>query len=220
MLLLGRPTVAADDVVESYKFDVGVSVGMSGYLGDVNESNMFKRPGVAANLGVRYLFDSRWAAKAQFGVSTLSGDSSDSDMVLPGGASYSFKSTAFDLSVRGEANFFAYGIGETYKRLRRWTPFMSLGIGCTVASTGGGKTFAAFNIPMGVGVKFKIRPRLNAQMEFVMTKVFGDKVDSDEITDLYQIKSNFLKNTDWYSSITIGISYEFGPRCVTCHRID
>ena len=53
-----------------------------------------------------------------------------------------------------------------------------------------------------------------------MTKVFGDNVDSRELTDLYQIKSSFLKNTDWYSTLMFSVSYEFGERCVTCHRID
>lgn len=209
----------SQDIVESYKYDIGVGLGMSGYLGDANESNLFKHPGVAANVGVRYLIDSRWAAKVQVNLATLSGNTADFDNVLPGNAQYDFKSTVYDLSLKGEANFFAYGIGETYKRLRRWTPFVSLGVGVTMASSAG-NTSAAFSIPMGVGVKFKISRRLNLNAEFTMTKVFGDKVDSKELTDLYQIKSSFLKNTDWYSTLTVGISYEFGPRCVTCHRID
>lgn len=209
----------AQDIVESYKYDIGVGLGMSGYLGDANESNLFKHPGFAANAGVRYLIDSRWAAKAQINFGTLSGNTADFDNVLPGNEQYDFKSTIYDLSLKGEANFFAYGIGETYKRLRRWTPFLSLGVGVTMASSAG-NTSAAFSIPMGVGVKFKISRRLNLNAEFTMTKVFGDKVDSKELTDLYQIKSSFFKNTDWYSTFTVGISYEFGPRCVTCHRID
>ncbi|MCM1293555.1 MAG: porin family protein [Bacteroides sp.] len=211
--------VSAQDIVESYKYDIGVGLGMSGYLGDANGSNLFKHPGFAANAGVRYLFNSRWAAKAQIGMATLSGNTADFENCLPDGAQYSFKSTAYDLTVKGEANFFAYGIGETYKRLRRWTPFVSVGLGVTMASSAG-NTSAAFSLPLGVGVKFKISQRLNLNAEFTMTKVFGDKVDSKELTDLYQIKSSWLKNTDWYSTFTIGISYEFGPRCVTCHRVD
>lgn len=212
-------SLRAQQDVESYKFDIGAGVGMSGYLGDANESNLFKHPGVAFNAGVRYLFDSRWAAKAQLGMATLSGNTADFNYVLPDGANYEFKSTAYDLTVRGECNFFAYGIGETYKRLRRWTPYLSLGLGLTMANNSSGN-FVAFNIPMAVGVKYKINRRMNLNAEFCMTKVFGDKVDSAELTDLYQIKSSFMKNTDWYSTLTIGISYEFGPRCVTCHRID
>ena len=210
---------SAEDYVESYRYDIGVGLGMSGYLGDANESNLFKHPGFAANAGVRYLFDSRWAAKAQLSMATISGNTADFENVLPGNAQYSFKSTVYDLSVKGEANFFAYGIGETYKRLRRWTPYLTVGIGLTMASSAG-NTSAAFSIPMGVGFKYKLSRRLNLNAEFTMTKVFGDKIDSKELTDLYQIKSSFLKNPDWFSTLTVGISYEFGPRCATCHRID
>lgn len=211
---------SAQDVVESYKFDFGAGLGMSGYLGDANESNLFKHPGFAADIAARYLFDSRWAVRAQLSMATLSGNTADFDNVLPGNASYEFKSTVYDLGVRGECNFFAYGIGETYKRLRRWTPFLSLGVGVTMSANGSGSSYVAFNIPMGIGVKYKFAPRWNLIAEFTMTKTFGDKIDSDELTDIYQIKSSFLKNTDWYSTLTVGVSFEFGPRCVTCHRID
>ncbi len=217
--MISAPQIQAQDIVESYKFDLGAGIGMSGYLGDANESNLFKHPGFAANIGGRYLFDSRWAVRAQLGMQTLSGNTADFSNVLPDGRQYSFKSTAYDLGFRGECNFFGYGIGETYKRLRRWTPFLSVGIGMTMSSTPDG-SFFALNIPMGVGIKYKFKPRWNLIAEFSMTKVFGDKVDSAELTDLYQIKSSFLKNTDWYSSLTVGITYEFGARCVTCHRID
>ena len=219
ILMSGSIGALSQDFVESYRYDIGVGLGMSGYLGDANESNLFKHPGFAANAGVRYLFDSRWAAKAQLSMATISGNTAEFDNVLPGNAQYDFKSTVYDLCVKGEANFFAYGIGETYKRLRRWTPYLTLGLGVTMASSDGNNSLA-FSIPMGVGMKFKISQRLNLNAEFSMTKVFGDKIDSKELTDLYQIKSSFLKNTDWFSTLTVGISYEFGPRCVTCNRID
>ncbi len=209
----------AADYVDSYRYDVGVGLGTSGYLGDANESNLLKNLGFSANAGVRYLFDSRWAAKAQFSMATISGNTANFENVLPDNAQYEFSSTVFDLSVKGEANFFAYGIGETYKRLRRWTPYLTLGVGVTMASTEGATT-AAFSIPMGVGFKFKLSRRLNLNAEFTMTKVFGDKIDSEQLTDLYRIESSFLKNTDWFSTLTVGVSYEFGPRCATCNRID
>lgn len=211
--------VYAQNPVESYKFDVGAGIGMSGYLGDANASNMFKHPGFTGNIGLRYLINSRWNVKAQLSVVSLSGNTADFDNVYPGGAQYSFKSMVYDLGIRGECNFFAYGIGETYKRLRRWSPYLTVGIGCTMSRTGG-DNFFAMNLPMGVGIRYKISTRLNIHAEFIMTKAFGDHVDSKELSDLYQIKSSFMKNTDWYSTISVGFSYEFGPRCVTCHRID
>ena len=209
----------AEDYVDSYRFDIGVGLGTSGYLGDANDSNLLKNLGFSANAGARYLFDNRWAAKAQFSVATLSGSTADFENVLPNNAQYDFKSTVFDLSIKGEANFFSYGMGETYKRLRRWTPYLTVGVGMTLAATEGATT-AAFSVPMGLGFKFKLSRRLNLNAEFTMTKVFGDKIDSEQLTDLYRIESSFLKNTDWFSTLTVGITYEFGPRCAVCNRID
>ena len=140
------------------------------------------------------------------------------DDVLPGGASYSFKSTVYDLGGRVEFNFFPYGIGETYKKLKRWSPYLTVGIGLTLASCGG-QTNAGFNIPMGAGIKYKIKERLNFGVEFTMTKVFSDHVDG-VLSDLYQIQSSFLKNTDWYSNISVSLTYEFGKRWATCHYVD
>ena len=72
---LRQPLQAQD--VESYKFDIGASAGMSGYLGDANQSNMFRHPGVAAALTGRYLADERWAARVSAGLRTLSGNTAD-----------------------------------------------------------------------------------------------------------------------------------------------
>ncbi len=202
-----------------YKFDFGASLGMSGYIGDANRSNIFKKPGFDGEVSMRYIGESRWALRGVLSTFGLSGDTSGMKDVLPEEASYSFTSQVYELSVRGEFNFFAYGIGETYKRLRRWSPYLTLGVGAALASSGG-NTAAALTIPMGLGVKFKLRERLNLGVEFTMTKAFSDKFDGPELADLNQIKTAFYKNTDWYSRLTVGISYEFGKRCETCHYVD
>lgn len=213
----GAVNVSAQQDVESYKFDVGAGVGMSGYLGDANESNLFKHPGVAANLSFRYLANSRFAVRGLFSMATISGNSAEMETVFPDNAVYDFKSTVFDLGARAEFNFFAYGIGETYRRLRRWTPYLTLGVGAALSSCDG-TTAVAFSLPMGVGLKYKVSRRVNLMAEFTMTKLFGDKADG--IADPYKIKSSFFKNTDWVSALTLSFSYEFGPRCVVCHRVD
>lgn len=202
-----------------YKFDFGAELGMSGYIGDANRSNIFKKPGFDGELSVRYIGDARWAVRGVLSTFGLSGDTQGMADVLPGDATYSFTSQVYELSVRGEFNFFAYGIGETYKRLKRWTPYITVGIGGAMASSGG-NTSAAFTIPMGLGIKFKLRERLNLGVEFTMTKAFSDKFDGPDLADLNQIKTAFYKNTDWYSRFTVGISYEFGKRCETCHYVD
>lgn len=211
--------IAASAQTAQYKFDVGAQLGMSGYLGDANRNNPFARPGFTGELSMRYIGDTRWAIRGVISTFGLSGSTEGMADVLPDAAVYSFSSQAYELSVRGEFNFFAYGIGETYKRLRRWTPYLTLGIGGAIASCSG-STAGAFTVPMGLGIKFKLRPRLNLALEFTMTKAFSDHFDGRQLADLNQIKTAFYKNTDWYSRLTVGISYEFGERCETCHYVD
>lgn len=202
---------------ETYRFDIGGQIGMAGYLGDAS-SSIFSKPGFAGGVSFRYLPDVRWAIRGVLNVMSLSGDTSTMDDVLPGGAQYSFKSTVYDLGGRIEFNFFSYGIGETYKKLKRWSPYLTVGIGVSLAKCGG-ESNVGFNIPMGAGIKYKLKERLNLGVEFTMTKVFSDHVDG-ALSDLYQIKSSFIKNTDWYSDISVSLTYEFGKRCATCHYVD
>ena len=202
----------------TYKYNVGLSLGMSGYAGDAS-STLFKRPGFSADGSFRYDYDARWSFGGNLSVLTISGNTADMDGVRPGGIEYSFKSTVFDLSGRVEFNFFPYGIGETYKRFKRWTPYLTTGVGVTLASCSGSIAVGP-NIPLGIGVKYKAAERLNLSLEFLVTKVFNDHIDGPDLSDLSEIKSSFLKNNDWYSHISFGVSYSFGRRCETCHYVD
>ncbi|MDE6207993.1 MAG: outer membrane beta-barrel protein [Muribaculaceae bacterium] len=212
-----RSTASAQSA--PYKFAMGADLGMSGYIGDASRSNPFAHPGFGADLSFSYLPDVRWNIRTALSTFGLSGNTSDVANVLPEQAEYSFTSQVYELSARAEFNFFPYGIGETYKRLRRWTPYLALGVGVGLA-TSDGNTAAAFTLPMAFGFRFKVRPRLNLGIEFSMTKAFSDHFDGKQLADLNQIKTAFYKNTDWYSRISVGISYEFGERCETCHYVD
>ncbi len=211
--------LAASAQEAPYKFDIGGGVGMSGYLGDANTSSLLKHPGFTAEAGMRYLPNVRWAFRGVLGLTTLSGNSADMENVFPDNIDYSFSSTVYSLDLRAEFNFLPYGIGETYKRLSRISPYLVLGVGMAVANCEGNTT-AALSMPMGAGVKYKLKPRLNLSAEFTMTKIFSDKVDGPTLDDPLGIKTSFFKNTDWMSRLTIGITYEFGERCQTCHYQD
>lgn len=202
-----------------YKFDFGGGLGMSGYLGDANTSSLYKHPGFTAEVGARYIANVRWAFRGLLGVTTLSGNSADMENVFPDNKTFSFSSTVYSLGIRSEFNFLPYGIGETYKRLSRWSPYLLLGLGVAVAYCDGSST-AGLTLPMGAGIKYKLKPRLNLMAEFSMTKIFNDKVDGPTLDDPVGIKTSFIKNTDWMSRFTLGIAYEFGERCQTCHYQD
>lgn len=203
---------------ETYKFDLGAGIGMSGYLGDVNQVNMFRNPGFAAQVGFRYLVNTRWAVRTALTTAGLKGNSAQYSNKFPGLQDYSFSAQAYALDVRGEFNFLPYGIGETFKRLKRWTPYIALGVGAVLSHCGQSNAIA-FEIPVAAGFKFKLRQRLNLALEFSMAKAIGDRLDGN-ISDLQGIKSDFIKNTDWHSQLLVSLTYEFGKRCETCHYKD
>lgn len=204
---------------EDYRFDAGGGLGMTGYLGDANTANLWSSPSFDVELLFRYIMNPRISLKTNFFVGALSGDSSKMTNVFPSGESYKFSTTFYELSELFEFNFFSYGMGESYRKLKRFTPYITGGLGMTAWSVDG-KTSAAFTIPFGVGVKYKPSRRLNFGLEFLMKKTFSDRLDGPMLDDPVGIKSSFMKNTDWYSTLTFTVSYEFSKRCATCNYKD
>lgn len=202
----------------AYRWEAGAAAGMSGYLGDYNQGNPFAHPGGRLSVWGGYILDSRWSFRLMGGVAGISGNSDGVGGELPHDAASHFRSTLGDLTVKAEFNFFAYGEGETFKHLSRWTPYIAAGAGMIAASPRGSSLKVAPMLPLALGVKYRIRPRLNLWGEFSMAKGFTDSLDGN--ADLYGIKGSWLKNTDWLSTLTVGISYEFGERCPTCHYFD
>lgn len=204
---------------EDYRFDIGAGVGMTGYLGDANTSNLLKHPSWNTELLFRYIATTRWSFKTSFYVGGLTGDSADMTNVFPSDQTFKFTTVFYELSELAEFNFFSYGMGESYRHLKRWSPYIAGGLGLTAWQVDG-HTGVAFTLPFGIGVKYKPLERLNFGLEFLMKKTFTDKLDGPDLNDPVGIKSSFMKNTDWYSTITLTVSYEFSKRCATCNYKD
>lgn len=204
-------------LAQDYRFEVGPAFGVSGYLGDANNSNMYRHISVAGGGVFRYVHDSRWAIKGNLFYENLRGNSSDLNNKYPGGMEFKVNSHVLDLSAQAEFNFFHFGVGPRYKNYKRISPYMVVGLGAAIGF-GDGKTGLSLVLPLGVGVKYKLKNRLNLGFEFTMRKAFGDGLDG--ITDPYGIKHGIAKNTEWYSAAVFTVTYEFSKRCVKCHYVE
>ena len=200
---------------EDYRFDAGGGVGMTGYLGDANTASLWKHPSWDLELLFRYIVNPRWALKTNFYTGGLAGNSADMTNVFPNDETYKFTTTFFEIGEMAEFNFFNYGMGERYRKLKRFTPYITAGLGMTMWNTDG--FGAALCLPLGIGFKYKPSRRLNFGLEFLMKKTFTDRLDGKELDDPLGIKSSFIKNTDWYSTLTFTITYEFSKRCAECN---
>ncbi|MBQ0049421.1 MAG: hypothetical protein KBT12_04165 [Bacteroidales bacterium] len=212
-----------------YQLELGGGIGPTFYMGDTN-SNPLRHMGMMGTVVARRVFNPRMVLKGNLAFAHIAGNTHDTYIPLdawsetPEGGQpvhLSFGRNLFDLGAQYEMNFWGYGTGEGYKGNSRITPYMLAGVGLTLA-VGGGSTDFAFNIPIGVGIKYKVKPRLNLGLEWSVRFTTSDKLDvTNESKQLYQpygVPSNGFKNKDCYSFLLFSITYDMCPKLRKCNN--
>ena len=196
-----------------YKLEIGAGAGVINYVGDYN-SNLLKGMQPWLALVAKYRFDPRMAVALNIGTGKIKGSTENVDTWYPS-AAYEFNHRIAETDLLFEYNFWAYGTGNEYRGARRFTPFITAGLGATIY--GGASKGATMNLPIGAGVKYKIGKRLNLTAEWAMRLTLSDKLDGRK--DPYGIKSSgMFKNTDCYSVLQISLSYDLWEKCKTCNN--
>lgn len=207
---------------DEYTWEIGGALGGSFYMGDANSSALYKNTGVAGGFVARYLLNPRMAIKGNLIAGRISGNTEDIDNVYPRGEQVAFKRTVLDLGAQFEYNFWGYGEGNNYRGDRRFTPYILGGLGFTFAPKPAKNVFT-MNIPLGMGVKYKVASRINIGCEFTMRFSLSDKLDVTQrdglqLNDPYQIKGKGWKNKDSYSYTVFFVTYDLFPKCKDCNN--
>jgi hypothetical protein len=196
VLMFGQflaPKAAFSQVLE-----VGGSVGLSYYMGDINPSKPFNQSKLGWGVLVRYYSDTRWAFRLAYSNLQLNGSDKSSGYRPERGLS--FNTNVHDVAFIAEFNFFDYFTGSKRHGL---SPYLFGGISllnfnpkaddgkalCNVLTDvedynsnnlGNGEEkynkFAA-SIPFGIGVKYSIGKRLGATLEWRWDYAFTDWLD-------------------------------------------
>ena len=220
LLLFGVTGVLRANDLE-YRMEVGGMTGVSSYYGDANYSGIFNNMNFMGGLVARYNINPRMAVKTAFTVSKISGNTADGENVFPGG-NVEFSRSLYDLTVQFECNFFAYGSGTTYKGTRRLTPYIFGGLGAAFAPEPL-ESVLAVNIPLGLGVKYKLAPRWNVGCELSAHFTLSDNLDvvnknQTLLSDPYNIKSSGMKNKDSFSFLSFFVTYDIFPKNRKCNN--
>ena len=190
--------VSVSAFAQEYKYEIGGMGGGAFYMGDVNKSTPLKGMNPSLGLVFRYNANFRIAFKGGLTWARVTG------------------STA-DLGGQFEFNFFPYSDKFAYLNTQRLAPYLLVGLGGTVA-TGQGRTFGGLNLPIGVGIKYKLRNRVNIGAELTVHKVLGDGLDNAQLDNPYNIiPGSVMKNGDWYTLTTLFLTWDFGPRNRKCN---
>ena len=213
--MLHAVALQAQDEPE-YRMEIGGGAGVMTYQGDFN-GNLLKGMQPMGALTAKYRMNPRMAWAANVGVGKLKGLSVNVETWYPdlrdNPIEFSTTMTYFDL--RYEYNFWAYGTGQEYHGARPFTPFITLGAGLAFAKPN--ESVTAFQLPIGLGVKYKLANRLNLTAEWMMHFSGSDRLDG--IKDPYGIESSgMFKNTDCYSTLQLTLTYDFWAKCKTCNN--
>lgn len=220
LLLLPAHAVSAQEL--EYKMELGLMTGGCSYMGDANYTTPLKDIAFAGGILARYNFNPRMVVKGDLAVGHIKGSTKDLDNKFPGDKHSTFNRNVYELGAQFEYNFFAYGTGAGYKDGRRLTPYILGGLGLTYAPKPTNH-IVAMNIPLGVGVKYKIAKRTNAGAEWTIRFTTSDRLDVTDrenliLDDPYEIKSKGIKNKDSYSLLMLYVSYDLFPKYRKCNN--
>lgn len=206
---------AQDD--PQYRMEIGVGLGMVSYEGDFN-GNVFGNMQPMGGVVGKYNFDPYKTLRLSATYGKLKGSSKDVKTYYPDYESqpYEFNNSLVDVSLVFEYNFWPYGTGRDYRGAKRLTPYIYGGLGATSVS-GGSKSVFTANVPIGIGVKYKMTERLNLGVDWGIHFSLNDELDG--VKDPYQVKSSgAFKNTDCYSMLQVSLTYSFKAKCRTCNK--
>lgn len=220
LLVAALPMKAQDDV--EYRMEIGAGGGLVGYLGDFNE-NITKNLQPMGAAIVRYNFDTYKSMRLNVSFGKLKANSRDVKTYYPPYAmvNYQADNPVVDVGMTFEYNFLPYGTGKEYRGAKRLVPYLFGGLGATYVKLKDSEKKSVFtaNVPIGIGLKYKVGARMNVGLEWAMHFTLSD--DLDGAKDPYGISSKgAFKNTECYSTLMVTFSYSFLQKCKVCHNQD
>ena len=185
--------------------EIGVLLGASYYLGDLNTTH-FNQPLFGGGLVIRRNIDKRFAYKAEVMYLNLESDERESKDTIAYSRGLHFRSPVYEISAQLEFNFLPYQPGNP---LYTWTPFVYTGVSLfsfnpqaenrngqwvdlqELGTEGQGTTafpnreeysLIQFAIPMGGGIKIAVNESFNIVLEYGARKTFTDYLDDVSTT--------------------------------------
>ena len=203
-------------VAQEYKYEIGGMLGLSMYMGDVNQTALLRGFNPALGAVFRRNFNFRWALETNLMAGRITGNTKNTDNVFPNQGEAAFSRSFFEAGGHIEFNFLPYSDKFAYLNTSRIAPYLLTGLGVTVASG-----FGSVNFPLGLGVKYKVKNRINLILEYTVHKLFSDSFDAPDKTGFnldnpYNIQSGIFKNKDWYNTLMFSVTWDFGPNDRKC----
>lgn len=195
--------------------DYGVSLGMTSYMGDINQTRLIYKPGPAGQFFFRYNFNPRETLRINLLTGLVRGNDLDFNNSIQQARGYSFSSLVGELGASFEFNFFPYS--TQMGRKIDYTPYISAGVALSAVNTNGLNFFPS--IPFSVGYKVNVYNNIGLEFEYGFRKTFYDNFDG--LTDMIADEDRtWTHNNDWYSFFGVGITWKMYNKLAGCPAIN
>jgi hypothetical protein len=196
------------------KSDLGVSVGTSYYMGDINPSRLFYSPKFNAGIIYRYNLNTRYVLKGELNYVALSGNDKDFSDPYQQSRNATFNSELYDITTQFEFNFLPLVFNE---RKMSFSPFVSTGLAAALTLNSSSKKTFEFVFPFALGVRVTVGKKWSTGLQWSFRKTFNDtNIDGIDNSPLPPSMKSYLINNDWYSFAGIFLTYkifDFGIPC-------
>lgn len=234
ILLVGNVQTFSQDKVE-----LGLFIGSSSYMGDLNPQNPVYQPNLSGGVVGRYVYTDRIALRMTGMLTSLRGSYPDNGVYMPrvSGSNYlpdSISSYSFnrplvgDISAQVEFNFISYD--HAFISNTSFTPFVAIGLGSTVykrfveqGTKPVDKTVFVLSLPLTFGFKYKVNKHMRVGVEWTFRKLFASDIDQTSAnsvitpSDPYGFnQQSAIINNDWISTIGATVTFNMWPRKLGC----
>lgn len=199
LLIVVSTTVLSQFHTGRSRSELGVMIGGSYYIGDLNPYGHFRNTYLAGGLVYRYNINPRVSLRANLLYAKVSGYDSQSKITSIQQRNLSFSSTIYELGVGFEFNYFPFQLGhDRYKGTAyllaelgvfqmnpmanvngREVELRSLGTEGqgTSLNSKGYYSLTQICLPLGFGVKLSLGDVIGVNFEFAIRKTFTDYLD-------------------------------------------
>ncbi len=203
------------------KHEIGLGIGVLNYSGDLSSMPNFgmSRPAITGFYRLNFSPVVSMRASLMFG--KIAGkEANGASNPVAGVRQGAFSGSLNQLALNLEYNFFNYAYSGK-KGGRRLAPYITGGLSFFNYELGSANTTDAvdpryamqFAIPVGLGIKYRVRKQLNFNAEFVANKTFTDYIDGVSYSPTKNPASTkYITNpltSDWFYYLGVSLSYTF-----------
>lgn len=202
-------------------FEIGVMGGGAYYMGDLNLAEHFYSAHPALGVFAKYHFNSRIILRGGAFHTNLSARDRDFSSAFQQQRDHEFETGLIELSAQVEFNFMRFIIGQ--QRQEGFSPYLQTGLAFYV--TPHSVQNIGFALPVGIGIKKNISPRMVLGAEWAFRRTFSDLLDNitgEDIRNNYDPgfivpttdfengrQHAFRYTNDWYIYAAVTLTYAF-----------